>query len=180
MHYLKVPHLESHLFSNDEFWDTISTWSEMPLAELRKESETAKGKRYAGIVAGNSVIIQDLERAPVANGAIGTFRSGIASIGLSLFRRFSRRVTWQGSWPLGRGCRSPTASMTTPSRPFRPVGAGRHVGHGVFLVQELVGCAIVMHMAKQVETLIQQPGARKSLLGVDDASSARGGLPPGV
>src|SRR5437016_5959404 len=60
VHYLKVPHEQTHLYSDRAFWETISNWAEMPLPALRKDARGAHQK-YAWI-EGQSGIVEMLER----------------------------------------------------------------------------------------------------------------------
>ena len=61
VHYLKVPHEQAHLFSNQEFWNTICKWLEMPLPELRIEKEKESAK-HAWIAKSSGGIIENLDR----------------------------------------------------------------------------------------------------------------------
>ena len=59
VHYLKVPHEQTQLFSDQKFWDMIDKWTEMPLAELRKEA--AQEKKYP-YLTGEWSIVEMLDR----------------------------------------------------------------------------------------------------------------------
>lgn len=60
VHYLKVPHEQTRLFSDQMFWDTIDKWTEMPLPELRKEFNQ-DGKKYPWLT-GDWSIVEMLDR----------------------------------------------------------------------------------------------------------------------
>ncbi len=160
LQYLKVPHEQSQLFSNREFWDTITKWAEMPLGDLRRELTTAKGKWYRRMVSGPDVIIQDLERGAHCESCDWDIP-------------IREQPYWFVPLPEIQSQRAPDRLLAARARLQIAGGKydealktlqtgyafGRHVGRGVCLVQELVGWRIVEHMSKQLETLIQQPGA---------------------
>lgn len=168
IHYLKVPHEQTHLFSNNEFWMTLSGWNAnwhdsgkpIPLADLRKELEGA-GKKYTFIADSKFGIFEHLERGaqcescdwdlPTREGNFYSVRLPdiqAARLAALILGARARIQMARGQWDealrtLRVGC-----------------ALGRHVGNdAAFVVQSLVGITICSVMLDEMETFAQQPGA---------------------
>jgi hypothetical protein len=156
--YLKVPHEQTRLFSDNAFWDTIEKWSEMPLPELRKEVG-GEGKKYAWI-ASQSSIIEMLDRGarcdscdwdiPIREHEFYTILLPDVQASRSSGRILAARARLQ----IAEG-RYADAIHTLQTG----YALGRHVAQGPTLINGLVGVTIAGMMSNQVETLIQQPDA---------------------
>jgi hypothetical protein len=160
--YLKLPHEQYGLYSNDKFWDTICRWAELPLSELEKDLE--KEKSHCDFVT-----------SPFANSSfLGFLERGARCESADWDIPIREHEFWTILLPdiqatrAGARILAPRARIQILRRQYDDAihtlqvgyAFGRHVGsHGVCLVQCLVGCTIVNQMSKQLETLIQQPNA---------------------
>jgi hypothetical protein len=159
VHYLKVPHDRTALFADNEFWETIVKWLDLPLPELRKEI-SGDGRKYAWIAASGDRIIEFVERG-----------ARCESCDWDLPVR--EHEFWSIMLPDIQAARGPARILAARARIQIVNGEyddaihtlqvgyalGRHVAQGICIVQGLVGCAITNMMSRQAETLIQQPDA---------------------
>jgi hypothetical protein len=159
--YLKLPHEQTYLFSNSDFWETLQKWNEMPLPELRKVF--AEDKQCTWITDSNSMTWEFLERG-----------SRCESVDWDLpIREYAHR-TWMIRLPDIQSARSWARILSPRVRVQIAEGKydeaiktfqvgmafGRHVGdQQCFLVQSLVGITIARMMLSQMETFVQQPEA---------------------
>ena len=159
VHYLKVPHEQTGLFGNGEFWDTICKWIEMPLRELRNEKDKDGGK-HTWIARSSRGIIENLDRSarcescdwdlPVREREFYTILLPEVQSARASARILAARARLQ----IADG-KYDDAVQTLQTG----YALARHVAQGPCIVQGLVGAALAGMMSKQVETLIQQPGA---------------------
>jgi hypothetical protein len=155
--YLKVPHEQTRLFSDQAFWDTIDKWTEMPIAELRKEA--AREKKYPWLT-GEWSIIEMLDRGarsetcdwdiPIREHEFYTILLPEVQASRSSGRILAVRARLQ----IAAG--KYADAVHTLQTGF---ALARHVAQAPTLINGLVGVAIAGMMAKQVETLIEQPDA---------------------
>jgi hypothetical protein len=157
--YLKMPHEQTALYNNNEFWETICRWAELPLPELQKEIE----KDHWGLVT-----------SPFATSFLGCLERGSRCESADWDLPIREHEFWTILLPDIQAARAPARILAARARiqvlrqqydeavhTFQVGYAlGRHVGsHGVCLVQCLVGATIINTMSKQVETFIQQTNA---------------------
>jgi hypothetical protein len=158
VHYLKVPHEQTRLFSDQAFWDTIDKWSAMPLPELRKEFNQ-DSKKYPWLT-GDWSIVELLDRGArcdTCDWEIPIRDHEFISIllpDIQASRSSSRILAVRARLQIAQG--QYADAIHTLQTGF---ALGRHVAQGPTLINGLVGVAIASNMAKQVETLIQQPDA---------------------
>jgi hypothetical protein len=158
VHYLKVPHEQARLFSDQTFWETIDKWSEMPLPELRKEFNQ-DGKKYPWLT-GNWSIIEMLDRGArcdTCDWEIPIRDHEFFSIllpDIQASRSSGRILAVRARLQIAQG-RYADAIHTLQTG----FALARHVAQAPTLINGLVGVAIGTMMSKQVETLIQQPDA---------------------
>ena len=155
--YLKVPHEQTRLFSDQVFWDTIDKWTEMPIPELRKEA--AREKKYPWLT-GEWSIIEMLDRGarcetcdwdiPIREHEFYTILLPEVQASRSSGRILAVRARLQ----IAQG--KYADAVHTLQTGF---ALARHVAQAPTLINGLVGVAIAGMMSKQVETLIQQPDA---------------------
>jgi hypothetical protein len=156
--YLKVPHEQTRLFADHAFWETLDTWSEMPLDELRKDA-AGPHKEYAWIT-GESGIIEALERGgrcescdwdiPIREHDFYSILIPEVQTTRSSGRILAARARLQianGQWA--------DAVRTLQSG----YALARNVADAPTLINGLVGVAIATQMSNQVETMLQQPRA---------------------
>jgi hypothetical protein len=156
VHYLKVPHEETPLFSDQAFWDSIDKWTEMPLPELRKE---VRANRYP-FLTGEWSIVEMLDRGArcdTCDWDIPIREHEYISIllpDIQASRLSGRILAARARIQIAKG--QYADAIHTLQTGF---ALARHVGQAPTLINGLVGVAIAGMMAKQVETLVQQPDA---------------------
>ncbi len=156
VHYLKIPHEQTPLFSDRKFWDTISAWAETPLVELRRQAAGPE-KQYAWI-EGPSSIFEMLERG-------GRCESCDWDIPIHEHEYYSILLPdIQSTRSAGR-ILAARARLQIAHRHFDDAihtmqtgfALARNVANGPTLIMGLVGVTIGTQMADQAETLLQQP-----------------------
>lgn len=166
IHYLKVPHEQHCLFSNQEFRDEICKLIETPLEDMRKERGEREWK-YSWIAKDihrdvfeiPPSILDNLVRG--ANCESCDWDQPIRECGLSMLIPEAQTARMSG-WILAARARMQMADGKYDEA-IKTLQTGyalaRHVGRAVTLVQGLVGDWIAKLMHRQVETFIQQPEA---------------------
>ncbi|HEV3417113.1 MAG TPA: hypothetical protein VG056_09880, partial [Pirellulales bacterium] len=157
--YLKVPHEQTRLFSDNVFWDTIDKWTEMPLSELRKEAN-GEGKKYAWITGQASGIIDLLDRGARCDSCDWDIPIREHEF-YSILLPDVQSSRWSGRILAARARLQIADGKYDDAIHTLQTGyaLGRHVAQGPTLINGLVGVTIAGLMSNQVETLIQQPDA---------------------
>ena len=121
LHYLKVPHEQTHLFADAAFWDDdAATGLKCPCPSCGRQP-AGRGSNMLG--SPNPSGIFDIARArrPLRVVRLGPPRSRKRSLHDPPARGSDRTANRPGFWRPGRGCRSPTAGTTRPSERCGPV-----------------------------------------------------------
>ncbi len=157
VYYGKVNAERSAYFSNEELWDNMQQWREMPLEDLRRLIE----------LRGDEISVQ-------ADGSISDFLTRGARcrncdwqlpIGdvpfydillpqVQMMRQFGRILDTKARLEIARG--EFDKAIATLQNGY---ALGRHVATGETLVNGLVGLAICGLMGEQLREHVQQPGA---------------------
>jgi hypothetical protein len=149
--YGKVTAEQQQFFGNQELWEKIQKWTETPLNEFPKEE--------AGKVLQGSQF-KFLDRAARCEGCNWQLPLRdepfyeILLPELQQTRSFGRMLAAKTRLQLAEGQLDEAVHTLQTG-----YALARHVGEGQTLINALVGIAISGIMSKQVETLIQQPGA---------------------
>jgi hypothetical protein len=137
---------------NDEFWETVSNWMDAPLEELRTE-EVRKAWKFGYVIDR----IDKAARCDYCDWQLPIREEKFYTIVLpevQQLRAFARLLAAQARIQIAEG-RYDEAVRTLQTG----YALGRHAAEGQTLVNGLVGIAVCRMMSKQVEELIQQPGA---------------------
>lgn len=152
VYYGKVTAEQWPLFSDGERWKTINKWRETPLEELRREKALKQlqfGSVYDYLERGSRCEDCDWQ-LPLGE---GDFYS-ILLPELQQIRQFARFLATKARAEIAEG-RYGEAIHTLEIG----YALGRHAAENETLIGGLVGVAICGMMSRQIQDLIQQPGA---------------------
>jgi len=150
--YGKVKAEEDVFFGNKDLWEKIPTWPNMPLEKLPKEEMHKWLDRF-----GRFRFLDRAARRESADWELPIREEEFIAILLpevSDMRNFGRMVAAKARLQIAEG-RFDEALHTLQTG----YSMARHITEGPTLINALVGMAISNLMSKQVEALIQQPGA---------------------
>ena len=161
--YMKAPHERNVLFSDRKFWETVMAWMEMPLSELRKARD--KSPQYSSLLTRQigtmpNDLLEQLDmgaRCESCDWALPIREYDYDQILLpeiQASRSLARILAARAKLQLADG-KYDEAIRTLQTG----YALGRHVAHGPFFIQCLVGDAIVNVMSYPLESFVQQPGA---------------------
>jgi hypothetical protein len=161
IHYLKVGYFSPTVFTRAEFWTTICKWAEMPLPELRKAAGEWKNGRNYDWVAWMQPVYDMLDRGACCESCDWDLltrgqKSGDPNAAdvLQRVRGFARILVARARLQVADG------KFDEAIRTLRTGYAmARHVAQAPALINGLVGVTLADVMSKQLETLVQQPGA---------------------
>lgn len=149
--YGKVTAEQQRFFGDKELWEKIVKWIDTPLDEFPKDDAR-------DVLSGNKFKILDrAARCESVDWQLPLRDEPFYQIllpELQQTRQFSRMLAAKARLHVAEG-KFDEAVHTLQTG----YALGRHVGQGQTLINGLVGMAIAKTMSKQVETLIQQPGA---------------------